>query len=199
MSNLNKTLVYGLNEHDTSTAMRISNNGELLISTKAADRQRVALYNSGVITTTTYACLVDLSQELHKNYVSINNINVSCKMTSNSSSADVKIGVITRIDILNSDISWLISVPFTATNANTFINFQNDYQPSSINFELDTAGELLNGFTNDISTNVALVNTALTLPGPMGAVTPAVGDIIIFFGNATHNFSATVSAIYHTD
>lgn len=198
MSNLNKTLVYGLNDHDTSTALRIAENGELLVNNHATRKQECLLYDSGLITTTSYAVLVDLSAETDTNYANIDNLAITCKLTTNNANADVKIGVITRIDAVDADISWLISIPFTCTNNNTFLSYINNYQTSSIRFEV-SGGELVKANTNSISTSVALVNTALTLPSPRGAVTPAVGDVICVFAHSAHNFYSTISAIYHTD
>ncbi len=62
-----------------------------------------------------------------------------------------------------------------------------------------SAGSLVDAYTNDTSTAVVLVNTALTLPSPRGNVTPAVGDVIALFDHAGTNFSSTINFIYHTD
>lgn len=198
MSNLNKTLVYGLNEHDTSTALRIAENGELLVNNHATRKQECLLYDSGLIFTTTYACLIDLSAETDKNYANIDNLGITCKLTTNNAEANVRIGVITRIDTVDADISWLVSIPFTCTNNNTFLTYINNYQTSSLRFEVADE-ELVKAHTNSISTSVALVNTALTLPSTRGAITPAVGDVIVQFAHSAHNFYSTISAIYHTD
>lgn len=198
MSNLNKTLVYGLDNRGTSVALKISDNGELLINNKATNKQQSLLYDSGLIFTTTYACLIDLSAETDTNYANIDDLAITCKLTTNNAVADVRIGVITRIDTVDADISWLISVPFTCTNNNTFLTYINNYQTSSIRFEV-SEGELVKGHTNSVSTNVALVNTALTLPSPRGSITPAVGDVIVQFAHSAHNFYSTISAVYHTD
>lgn len=195
---MSHTIIYGTDDIGDPVPIGVTDQGELLINNHATQKQECLLYDSGLITTTTYACLIDLSAETDTNYANIDNLAITCKLTTNNANADVKIGVITRIDAVDADISWLVSIPFTCTNNNTFLSYINNYQTSSIRFEV-TGGVLVKGHTNSISTSVALVNTALTLPSPRGNITPAVGDVVCVFAHSAHNFYSTISAVYHTD
>jgi hypothetical protein len=74
----------------------------------------------------------------------------------------------------------------------------NNYQPSAVQFRV-SGGSIVNAYTNDTSTT-ALINTALTLPSARNTnITPAVGDVVIFFDHTGNNFTSTVGAVYHTD
>jgi hypothetical protein len=196
--NLGRNVIAGKTEAGSYINAGITNDGELFTNTLASSRQTRALYASGTITTDTYALLVDLSGEPYTNYVSIDNISISCSFSVNNSTTNIKIGVITRVDAVNADVSWLINVPFSTANANTFLNLTNNYQPSAVQFHV-SGGSIVNAYTNDTSTT-ALINTALTLPSARNTnITPAVGDVVIFFDHTGNNFTSTVGAVYHTD
>jgi hypothetical protein len=193
-----KSVSIGKTESDEYVNVGVTDDGELFTNTKASNRQTRAQYTSGLVTTDTYALLVDLSSEPYTNYVSLDNLNVNCHLLAANSSTIIKIGVITRIDAVNADLSWLVSLPFSTANTNTYLSHTNNYQPSAVQFRV-SGGSLVNAYTNDTSLNVALVNTALTLPSPRGSVTPAVGDVIMLFDHTGDNFNSTVGVIYHTD
>lgn len=197
-ANLGKNIIVGATEGGNYLNAGITDANELLTNTRASNRQTRALYNSGNILSDTYAILVDLSAEPYTNYVSVDNVAVTCSFAVNNSTTNIKLGVITRINGVDSDISWLVSIPFSAANANTFLSYINNFQPSAVQFRV-SGGSLVNAYTNDTSSLVSAVNTGITLTSPRGNVTPAVGDIIMFFDHVGNNFSSTVSAVYHTD
>jgi hypothetical protein len=197
--NLGRNIIAGKTEAGQYINAGITEAGELLTNTLASTRQKQANYASGTVSSDLYAVLVDLSSEDYTNFVNIDNVAIKCNFTTNNSDANIKIGVVTRIDGTDGDISFLESVPFSAANANTFVSFTNNYQPSSKRFEVDASGKLVNAATNDFLVNVAAVNTGATLTSPKGNVTPAVGDVIAFFDHTGNNFSSNMSCIYHTD
>lgn len=197
-ANLGRNVIEGKTDAGSYMTAGITADGELLTNTRASTRQRQANYVSGIITSDTYVVLVDLSSEDYTNYVNLDNLAVTCNFSSNNSDALVKVGVITRIDGTDADISYLVSIPFSAANANTFVNFVNNYQPSSKRFEV-SGGVLTHAATNDVQTSVVAVNTGITLSSPKGSVTPAVGDVVVFFDRVANDFSSNVSCVYHTD
>lgn len=192
------TILTAKNEEGTYGNVNRTNDGELFTNTKASNRQTQALYNAGTIAADTYAILVDLSEETYTAYTSVDELAITCRFSTNNSDANVKVGVITRVDATDADISYLIDVPFSAANSNTYLDYIVNYQPSSLKFEM-SGGSLVGAYTNETSAAVAAVNTSTTLPSPRGNVTPAVGDLIMLFDHTGGNFSSVVHAVYHTD
>lgn len=197
-ANLGRNVIVGKTEAGLFLNAGITDDSELLTNTKASNRQTRALYSSSS-TADTYALLVDLSAEPYNNLVGLDNIGITCNLSANNSNCNIKIGVITRIDGTDADISYLISLPFSVTNANNFISYINNFQPSSCKFEV-SGGSLIDAYTNDTQTAVTSVNTGITLPSARDInITPDVGDIIIYFDHTGANFNSVISAIYHTE
>lgn len=196
-SNLGRNIIAGKTGAGSYINAGITDDGELFTNTLASDRQTQATYAAGTLTGKTYVVLVDLSAQINTGHASLDNIAITCNFTTNNSSSTIKIGVITRVDGTNADISYLITAPFSAANANTFLSYINNFQPSAARFEVDS-GVLVRAFTNDTETTTG-VNTGATLASPNGVVTPAVGDIVISFGHTGNDYNANVSCVYHTD
>ena len=179
----------------------ITLNKELLTNTLASDRQMRAVWQSSIITTDTYTMLIDLDGGPHiqTSFVSIGNISISCNFSQQNSECYIRIGVITRVDAIDADISYLIGVPFACANANTALYFINNYQPSAVQFKV-SGGVLVAVASNDFETT-AVINTGTTLqkPGNGLTATPAVGDVIIKFESISGNFVSGVSCVYHSD
>lgn len=180
---------------------RYSSSGELLTRTYASTQCRTSLYTISAVSSAQYVCLVDLSDVVnfpHKvaNYIDIDMYELSVKFASNTANAPIKIGVITRIDGTNADISYLISNLPSVQSSNEGVIISRNFQPSDISFRV-VSGKLVTGVTNDKETNLTAVNTGITLPTPIGTTTPAVGDIIVKFGYVADQYDAVVTVLYH--
>lgn len=202
-SNVTRSILVGQQEGGT-TYQNVSTTSanELLTNTLASNRTSRSLYSISGVSANTYALLVDLNDTTNyphsqTNYLNIDTFSCSVSFSSNTAQARVKIGVITRIDGVNADISFLISKIPSVQSANDSILLHENYQPSSIQCNVNS-GILVGSVTNDKSTNDTNINTGITLSSPTGNVTPAVGDIIIFFGYVADQYDATVSIIYHS-
>lgn len=198
IANVGRNVIVGQKDDASFSNVGLSDEGELFSTTLASNRRQRALYTSGTISGDTYAILVDLSSEAFNNYANIDNISMSIDLLANNANCIVKIGVITRIDGTDADIDYLISSNFSASSANTYLNYIDNFQPSTIQFR-SSGGSLVNASSNDNATSVTAVHTGLTLTSPKGTVTPAVNDIIIFFDFISGNFTCIVSAVYHAD
>jgi hypothetical protein len=197
-ANVGRNVIVGQKVDESFLNVGLTDAGELLTNTLASNRQTRGVYNGGTISADTYAILVDISAEPFTSYTSIDTIEMTCNLSGNNSTCNIKIGVITRIDGTDADISWLITSNFSTANANNYLIFTKNYQPSAIQFR-SSGGSLVNAHTNDTSASVAAVNTGITLASPRGNITPAINDVIILFDHTGTNFDSIVSTVYHTD
>jgi hypothetical protein len=196
-ANVGRNVIVGQKVDESFSNVGLTNAGELLTNTIASNRQNRGVFNGGTISAITYAILVDISVEPFTSYTSVDTIEMTCNLSGNNSTCNIKVGVITRIDGTDADISWLIISNFSTANANNYLIFTENYQPSAIQFR-SSGGTLVNSYTNDTSANVTAVNTGITLASPSGNITPAVNDVIILFDHTGTNFDSVVSTVYHT-
>ena len=106
---------------------------------------------------------------------------------------EIEIGMITRIDGTDADIDYLYGLQFLKGGADFLSEIMN-YAPGQLKFATDRY------ITNVVETNVVAVNTGITLDSPNGAITPAVGDVIIkqaWTGPGTYDLD--VELLYHAE
>jgi hypothetical protein len=203
-SNVTRSILVGQQEGGTTYQnVSTTNQNELLTNTLASNRAARSLYTTGTITADKYIILVDLDDTTNYPHnsgtscLNIDSFSLSINFSTNTAEANVKVGVITRIDGTNADISYLISETSSVQSANESITVFQNFQPSAVKFEV-SGGAIVGGVTNDKDTNNNSVNTGLSLDSPTGNVTPAVGDIIVFFDYIADNYNAVVSILYHS-
>ena len=180
-----------------------SSDGELFTTSSESDANVRAVLVRQSISATAYAALIDLSDTTnfpHENTarIDLSWLKVVLELASNSVGT-VKLGVITRVDGTNGDVSWLFVVPFTKSGTRRILSI-NNFAPSQLKLGV-TGGALDYAVTNDTSTNVAAINTGTTLDSPRGTstVTPAVGDVVIGYTHTSGSaWDATVSCFYHS-
>ncbi len=188
----------------TEFKVKVTSDGEM--ATTATERERNVMLKlaRSAVSSTVYVALIDLSDTTNFPHDSTGRIDVSWIRgvidKSTASRGTVSVGVITRIDGTDADISYLTSFPFE-NNGETKIIIEFNVSPSQIKFGT-SSGNLHQSITDDVETSVVAVNTGLTLDSVRGAgtVTPAVGDIIL---KAAHTaggaYNATVELLYHSE
>lgn len=127
---------------------------------------------------TTWLGLVDLSDTVNwphdtTGFLEVNLIRLAVDKSAAARGA-INLGVVTRIDGVSADITFIGSANFTQ-NASSSIDILAPIYPMDIKCSV-TAGALDKVKTNGILTNVTDVNTGTSL-GPFNFV-PAVGDIV---------------------
>ena len=144
---------------------------------------------------------MDLSDTVNFPHQRVGRIDVSGLSTQidreASATGAVLVGVITRIDGTDADISYFENVSFRKSDARNILRDQR-FSPTQIKCEV-SGGEATRFLTDIEEANVAAVNTGVTLDGPGGKnFIPAVGDIVVKFEySGSGSYNATVQVTYH--
>lgn len=183
---------------------KVSEDGEVATTSTERERNLAVVYAEAGVSADKYVILVDLSDTTNFPHGDTGRIDISTVRfevdKASNAQGSVQIGVITRIDGTNADISYLTKLSFINSTSNLLTSFQN-WAPSQLKFGV-SGGNLTKAITNDTETNVAAVNTGATLDSPRGAstVTPAVGDIVLKLGHsAGGTYDVDVEAMYHSE
>jgi len=181
--------------------VEITANNELRVTETEKERNTWVHYVATGIAAVTYAILIDLSDTTNFPHDRTGRIDLSTlgiQVEGDATSdGNIKIGVITRIDGTDADISFAGSTLFSRV-AGQHINLGRSISPSQLKMGV-TAGNLDQGITNDTEASVVAVNTGLTLDSPNGSITPGLGDIIIKFAHEAGTFDAQISTLYHSE
>ena len=199
-----KSIIVGQN-NGTFQNIAVSTDNELLTNTLASSRKSRAVYSEDGIIADTYIMMVPLDgnsgEYPHSQFNSINIDSFSSSITFPSANAKavVKLGVITRIDAVDSDISWLISETAGTHSTNNSHNIYQNYQPSSIVFK--QSGDIpVGAVSNDVDKGLIDVNNSSTLNSSSdNSITPSVGDVILKLSYFADSYDAKVSVLYHSD
>lgn len=159
-------------------------------------------YSTGNISSPTseaYAILVDLDDRVnfpHHNTKSLT-FHAGNFFIDRSSNAEgvVQIGVITRIDGTDADISFIQGVSFSGSSDREFPRDRDLNNP----IYLTQSGGKLTRFVSLFNITTTLVNTGTTLASSSSdatAVTPDVGDLVLRYTRASGNFTASISGQY---
>lgn len=186
----------GVNMFPAST----SDDNELIVTN--ADRQYndyVAYSESGV-SSSGYALLIDLSDTVNFPHENTGALAMSSTYfqvdREQNSTGSVVIGVITRIDGTDADVTYFQGVTFNKSSERSIVRDRN-FSPSQIKLGV-IGGEAIHIATTGIATGITAINTGITLPTPVGTATPAVGDIVVSWSQAAANFDFSVSGFYRS-
>jgi hypothetical protein len=173
------------------------------INSKLAKTFRVC-YEQTAITANEYVLLVDLSDTtnyphspLRLGAVDIDTFAATLTFATGSAEARVRVGVVTRLGVSDSDVSWLINARLGMNNASENVSFAQSYLPSYVPFRVFD-GALVDAITSATETTNKITTTA-TLKSVMGPTVAAVGDVILKLEYVSDTFSASVDCLYHTE
>ncbi len=187
---------------DPRLSATITDDGELLTTETEREENVCSRYAATAVGATLYVVMVDLSDMANfhltaNGRVDISAITVGIDRAANSVGA-VNIGVVTRVDATNGDISF-----FSGT---TFVNVSDTSLYRSINLAPSQmkcgvrSGIPTRFVTNDKLTNSTAIQSDVALNSPLGDATvfPAVGDIVAqFLYTSGTAYNATVRLFYH--
>ena len=164
-------------------------------------REGCVTFTDTVVLSNNYSILVDLDDTVSFPHsftgsIDIDHLSMSVKFLTNTAEAYIKIGVITRVDATDADISWLIVKHFASQSSKDSINIFEDYT-KSIPFH-QSAGSVVDAVTNDNDFNNIEVSTLISIPSPVGNILPAVGDVICKAEYFADGYDYTVSCAYHS-
>ena len=199
MTYLNRIVVMGL-DGSTETPVDVTADGEMIVSTTAQETDVRAVLATVSVGATVYKVLVDLSDTTNFPHdstgrIDITQLKVAIDPASNSVGS-VKIGVITRIDGTNADITYGWSIPFGKSPSRilTVTNFN----PSQMKFSI-SGGATTRIISNDTETSVAAVNTGASLGSPNGNIAPGLGDVVLKYTYTSGTaYDVQASCFYHS-
>lgn len=128
--------------------------------------------------------------------IDITSVYYAATMESNTD-ARILFGVITRIDGTNADIKYCVGVPLLSGGAKEVTVVSLRGVPSQVKADFNGLGVLQHGVTNMSESNVAAVNTGVTLASPIGNIAPGLGDIVIKYDHTSGGTALGVFAFYH--
>lgn len=182
---------------------KVTEDGELAVTSTERERNVYAIvHNDSVGTGNTDYLLVDLSDTTNFPHsdttrIDVSAINIHLAQDSGTPDGEILIGVITRIDGVNSDITWGFVLDFNLpVNTNIRENF--NYAPSQLKFEV--VGGNTTRIISDYSVlNDTTINTGVSMDSPRGSntVTPAVGDIVLRIVNGAGSMHMFTGIMYH--
>jgi len=190
---------------DTSgNFVSITGGSELITNTLAGNRKSLACISGTALAADTYYLLIDLDNSggewphQQNTLIDIDHLTASVNFASGTAECILRLGIITRIDGTNADISYLWNRRVGVQNANDGVVVSDNFQPSSLTFYQDT-GSVVGAITSVKESAVAAINTGTTLTSPAGAKTPALGDVILKADYVADTFSFDLTAVYHSE
>lgn len=159
-----------------------------------------AAYSAQDVTATSYAILIDLDDRSGFPHSEIGRIDLYASFLfvdrSSTATGSVQVGVITRVDGTNADISYVQGVSFDNASDRVISRDRLFTHPLILGQSGGALTRVASGFKE---TNVTAVNTGLPLPTPIGTANPAVGDVIVKFLHSAGTYDAAVSVQYAGD
>jgi len=205
VSSLQRSVLTGATEGGSFLNVGVSDQAELFTNTLAANRKTTVSHSATGVAADTYYLMIDLDNSggawPHQHFVSVDvdHITASVNFASGTATAGLLLGVITRVDGTDADVSYLWSINPGVQSANDGIVTTCNFQPSSVTFKTDGAGNVVGALTSIKESAVAAINTGTTLNGPGGAITPAVGDVILKADYNADTFDWAMTVVYHAD
>jgi hypothetical protein len=187
----------------TGANLNLTEDGEVWTTETEREHNVRASYVLTGIQASTWAVLIDLSDTTnfpHDNTGRIDISQISMQVDRGSNSVGLmQIGVVTRVDGVNGDVSTFGALRFE-NNSDTHVVRDVNLSPSQIKCGV------ADGITSSMITNAAILNdtglqTDVALGSPRGAATvnPSVGDIVIKFTHTSGGaWTGAAGVLYHS-
>lgn len=197
--------ISGVTENGDVKTFKSTDDSELFI-TETEREKNVAIFNQRSITTnaTHWFGMIDLSDTTNWPHDETGRIDLSAVLLATdkalNSRGSLMIGVITRVDDTDADVSFVVGFTFDQNDTESQIITLN-LAPTQIKCGV-SGGELTRIKTAIKALNVSAINTNggdLTFASGI-TFTPAVGDIVIrIIKSAGGNFNYSATTFYHAD
>jgi len=182
--------------------LMVSDDGELFTSNTERERNvRVSLSGTNNSAGTFYYGFIDLSDTVNWPHDTVGRLDFSyvSLLIDKASSArgTVSLGIITRIDGTNADISYIATSSFLQNDTGS-VEIIANFSPSQLKCEV-VAGKLSKVKTSNVETNVAAVHLGQPLSFGSSSFTPQLGDAVVRVVSTTGgNLAWGMSAFYHS-
>lgn len=176
--------------------------GELTTVDSGGEKNVLARYYAENIAATTWVVLVDLSDTANFHHdatgrIDISYLSMQIDRPTNAVGA-VHIGVVTRVDATNADVTFFAGLHFINSSDTAIIRSEN-FAPSQVKCGV-TGGLTTKIVNNENVVNDTAIQTDVALASPRGAATviPAVGDIVAQFQHISGGaYNASVRLFFH--
>ena len=181
----------------------LTSTGQSLYPFAVSDRDApnfAASTSGGSVTSTTWAGLVDLSDRANYPHHFTGRIDLYAAYffvdKGNNTVGAAQMGIITRIDGTDADVEFVQGVSFDNATDNVFVRDRIFTAPIHCG---QTSGSLNDVATGFKETSITALNTGITITGPNGTFTPAVGDLVVKYDYTSGSgYTAAVSCQYAT-
>lgn len=193
----------GVLRNESGEALQFTDAGELWVTETERENNVRASYALTGIQASAWAVLVDLSDDVNWPHdgtarIHISLINAQIDKAANSVGL-MQLGVVTRVDATNGDVTMIASMRFE--NDNTL----GDHMARDVNVAPSQIKcDVVDGATPKMISNVRVLNdtglqTDTAIPSARGVnVAPAVGDIVIRFVHTSGGaWTGAVGVLYH--
>lgn len=176
---------------------------ELLSNTQASARSCTASFSDPAVVATKYVLMVQTSNDsgawphAARAAIKLDVFDSDVVFAAEPGEADLRVGVITRIDATDADVTWLVSHRTGGAAGVTGDVFLN-YHPTPVHFEQDGSGGVYGAISSAQSVGIAAINTDAPLASPDTETTPSLGDIVVELGHVATTFSVNLNMSYHS-
>lgn len=185
----------------TNSSMSFTSDRELIITETEREKNVRASYVLSGIQATTWAVLVDLSNIVtwpHKATGRIDISAISMQLDKSSNSVGLmQLGVVTRVDATNGDVTTFGAIRFENSTENFIVRDVN-LAPSQIKCDV-VAGVTPHIISNSKILNDTGIQSDVAIPSASGSnVIPAVGDIVIKYTHTSGGvWTGGMGILYH--
>ena len=182
--------------------VNVTEDGEIWITETERENDVGVIYVESTIAASKYVLMIDLNgddwphrlqgQAINRADITGAFINIDAAV---NGAGRFKLGVITRIDSINADITYFCDFPFIATTTQLSVVFRGT--PLQVKADL-SGGILQHILSNSKETAVGALNTVTALSSPNGNVAPGLGDIVLKLEQSAGNYNIYSFLFYHT-
>lgn len=180
----------------------VTDDGEIWTTVTERENDVGVVYVEDAIAASKYVLLVDLDNATWPHRLQgqqINRADISSMIVAIDAIVNgegrFRLGVITRINGVNADITYFSDFPFIATTTQLIANFRGT--PSQVKTDL-LDGTPQHILSNSEETNVVALNTATPISSPNGNVAPGLGDIVLKLEQSAGSYNVYTFLFYHT-
>lgn len=202
-SSASRTVLVNANTLE-DTSLYVSEDGHLRVQQPEFINVQVS-YSKSDIAATSWAVLIDLSDTVnwpHEPGVGIDISYMSLQVDKAINTLGrFQIGVVTRVDATNGDVSVFRGIIFDKDDGAGRIDRTENFSPSQIRCEV-SGGTTPNFLTSNRVLNDTGIQSDVALDSPLGTATviPAVGDVVIrLLHTSGGSWNAAVSCLYSSN
>ncbi len=191
----------GTLESNTNTPMVVTSDGEIFTTSTEREINVYASIGRSNVSTSGWACLVDLNDLQRYPHSYTGRIDVSYLSLQvdrdNTAAGNFSVGVITNIDGTAGSVQFFGGISFNNASAVNNTRVEN-FSPSQI--KLGVSGGRAYKLASATTSGILALNTGTKLDSyyGTGTVYPEVGDLVANFARTNGTFTASTRILYHS-